>query len=520
MKNYLKYIGISACVMFLSCEPEFDDQVQENDIYVSGDADFSNFVSVGNSLTSGYADNALYVQGQKNSFPNTMASKFALVGGGEFKQPLMADNLGGLLLGGQQIADNRLVLSVTSGEPSPEILAGTPETEITDKLTGTYNNMGVPGAKSFHLVAPGYGNPAGIATGQANPYFSRFASSESATVIEDAAAQNPSFFSLWIGNNDILSFATSGGLGVDQTGNLDPTTYGSEDITDPNVFASVYNDLLGALTANASGGVVFNIPDVTNIPFFTTVPNNALALDQAQAQGLTGFFQAFTGIATQALIQQGVPPAQAQALASQYEITFNEGPNKFLIAVEESQENPFGFRQMTDEELLLLTIDQGALQNSGYGSVTLSPEVMQVLGILQQGGTPTPQQAALVLDAVNPIADKDALDTDEIQMVQAAKESYNATIEGLAQANGLAFVDVDALMEEVSTTGIVYESGIMTSTFATGGAFSLDGVHLTPRGYAFIASEAIRSINATYDSTVPTVNIGNFGTVTYSDQVQ
>ena len=114
MKNYLKYIGISACAMFLSCEPEFDNQVQENDIYVSGDADFTNFVSVGNSLTAGYADNALYVQGQESSFPNIMATKFELVGGGEFKQPMMADNLGGLLLGGQQISENRLVLSVTS----------------------------------------------------------------------------------------------------------------------------------------------------------------------------------------------------------------------------------------------------------------------------------------------------------------------------------------------------------------------------------------------------------------------
>ncbi len=29
--------------------------------------------------------------------------------------------------------------------------------------------------------------------------------------------------------------------GVDQTGNLDPSTYGGNDITDPNVFASVYS---------------------------------------------------------------------------------------------------------------------------------------------------------------------------------------------------------------------------------------------------------------------------------------
>src|SRR5699024_1264388 len=99
----------------------------------------------------------------------------------------------------------------------------------------------IPGAKSFHLVAPGYGNVSGVLQGTANPYFARFSSSENTTVISDAASQNPTFFSLWIGNNDVLGYATSGGSGVDQTGNLDPSTYGSNDITDPNVFAAVYS---------------------------------------------------------------------------------------------------------------------------------------------------------------------------------------------------------------------------------------------------------------------------------------
>ena len=37
--------------------------------------------------------------------------------------------------------------------------------------------MGVPGAKSFHLVTPGYGSVAGVANGTANPWFARFATS-------------------------------------------------------------------------------------------------------------------------------------------------------------------------------------------------------------------------------------------------------------------------------------------------------------------------------------------------------
>jgi hypothetical protein len=516
MKNYIKYLPLLA-IGLLSCEPEFDDAIEENEVYTAGEADFSNYVSLGNSLTAGFADNALYIQGQQNSYPNIIAGQFALVGGGVFTQPLMADNLGGLLLNGMQIANNRLVLSTVSGSPAPTLIAGTPQTEITNKLSGPFNNMGVPGAKSFHLVAPGYGNVAGVELGQANPYFVRFSSSETTAILADAVAQNPSFFSLWIGNNDILGYATSGGTGEDQAGNLDPSTYGSTDITDPNVFGGVYTQLINELNANASGGVVYNIPNVTDIPFFTTVPNNALVLDAASAGSLTGFFQAVAGIFTQGLIQQGLPPTQAQALAAQYAITFNEGPNRFVIDVPVTQTNPLGFRQMQMGELLLLTINQGALAQ-GYGSVALSPAVLQVLGILQQGGTPTQEQAQLVLGAVNGIDDKDALDSGELNAISNARSSYNSTIQSLAEANGLAFVDADALLNRVGQ-GLSFPGGIITSDFVTGGAFSLDGVHLTPRGYALIANETLRVINQTYGSNLPEVNVGEYATITLSDNV-
>jgi hypothetical protein len=221
----------------------------------AGSADFSKYVSLGNSLTAGYSDNALFIEGQANSFPAILASQFALVGGGEFKIPYMNDNVGGLLLGGNLIAGPRLFFNGTG--PAP--VSGIPSTEVSSVLAGPFNNMGVPGAKSYHLVAPGYGNVAGVALGQSNPYYVRFASSPSATVLGDAVAQNPTFFSLWIGNNDVLGYATSGGVGTNQLGNLNPATYGGSDITDPNVFASVYSSLLDGLTAGGAKGVVANM---------------------------------------------------------------------------------------------------------------------------------------------------------------------------------------------------------------------------------------------------------------------
>lgn len=501
-----KYIGLLALsIGFLSCE-ETESPIPEQVLLPelsSGSVDFSNYVALGASFTAGFTDGAVFIAGQENSFPNILAQQFSKVGGGDFSQPLMADNFGGLAAGGNRIPgfNPRLVFDRSTGTPVPlESIIG-PVTVTTDivvnKPTGPFSNMGVSGAKSFHLLFDGYGNPANLATATANPYFVRMATSPTATMLGDAMAQNPTFFTLSeLGGNDVLAYATSGGIGVDQTGNVNPASYGFNDITDPNVFASVFSVAVNSLTANGAKGAVTNVPYVKDLPFFTTIPNNALVLDAATAAQLTGVFQAVSGIFLQGAVAQGVPPAQAQALAAQYAITFNEGSNRWIIDVPVSQTNPLGFRQMTAEELLLLTIDQGALAQ-GYGTVALTPEVLQVLGLLQQGGTPTPQQAGLVIAAVNGIDDKDALDSDELNSIRTATDAYNATMLNVVSANeNVVLVDLNAVLTEMAISGINFDGFNLSTELVTGGAVSLDGIHLNPRGYAFMANKILEALDA------------------------
>ena len=52
----------------------------------AGSANFSKYVALGNSITAGYADNALYREGQDNSYPSILAHQFALAGGGALVQ--------------------------------------------------------------------------------------------------------------------------------------------------------------------------------------------------------------------------------------------------------------------------------------------------------------------------------------------------------------------------------------------------------------------------------------------------
>ena len=521
MKNIIKLLIGLVAIGFVSCEADFENPVTDNGFYTSGTADLSKYVAVGNSLTAGYADGALYITGQENSYPNIMAGQFALAGGGTFTQPLMNDNTGGLLLSGNQIAANRFVLSVgANGSPGPVRLVGTPTTDVTAGAIGPYNNMGVPGAKSFHLSAPGYGNAAGILSGAANPYYARIATSATSTVIGDAASISATFFSLWIGNNDILSYATSGGAGVNQTGNFDPSTYGPNDITDPNVFAAAYSAQVDALTAGGAKGVLINIPDVTSIPYFTTVPHAPLdptnpsfgplipTLNATYAQ-LNGAL-AFLGFPERA-IQFSQTAASEVVVKDASLVDLSAQLTQVLIGggLDPGTATVFGLqygqaREATASDLLVL------VSSSIIGQENAARKAQLIaLGVSEA------QAAQLSVNGVTyPLENQYVLTPTEQTAVATAAAGYNATIQAIAASKDLAFVDAKSKLADVANIGIAYDGGVLTDAFVTGGAFSLDGVHPTPRGYAFTANLIIDAINLKYGATIPKVAIGNYATVT------
>ena len=70
MKNNIKLLIGLVVLGFVSCEADFENPVTDNGFYTSGNADLTKYVAVGNSLTAGYADGALYITGQNNSYPN------------------------------------------------------------------------------------------------------------------------------------------------------------------------------------------------------------------------------------------------------------------------------------------------------------------------------------------------------------------------------------------------------------------------------------------------------------------
>ena len=49
MKNKFIYFAVIAALGFASCEPEFDKEVN-NESYSAGEANFTSYVAIGNSL--------------------------------------------------------------------------------------------------------------------------------------------------------------------------------------------------------------------------------------------------------------------------------------------------------------------------------------------------------------------------------------------------------------------------------------------------------------------------------------
>ncbi|MBX2844856.1 MAG: hypothetical protein KTR13_01475 [Saprospiraceae bacterium] len=490
-KNTLIIAGLA--VAFTACESDvtIDD-------FSQGEADFTSYVAIGNSLTAGYISGDVPRSGQIASYPNIISSSMNVVGGSSsFIQPLFQDEAGlgqGLALGFGADCVGTVGLAVV-----PAGLAPNP----TVDGTAPFNNMGVPGIRSFEVFIDGYGS--------LNPYFGRFQNGPTSNVVGDALAAQPTFFTVWLGNNDVLGFATSGGVAGNTPCVPTATNPCLGSITDPSVVEQSIAGTLQALTLNGAKGVIANIPNVTDIPFFTTVPAQLFPLDEANAANLTGAFTAVAGIVTQNLALGGVPLAQAEAIASQYAIEWTEGANYPIVAVEATQTNPLGWRQMTAGELLVLTTDTDAVRCQGYGTMVLTPDVLQTLGLLAMGGTPTPAEAAAVVAAVSPIADGDTLLADELAAIQSATSAYNSSIASLANQFGLGVADMNGFFSEVTAnSGITFSGATYSPTFVTGGLFSLDGVHPTSRGYSIIANKFMETINETYGSNLPMVDPNEF----------
>jgi hypothetical protein len=412
------FVALAVVASMAACKPHIKEAAPN-----SGEADFSRYIAVGNSLTSGYADGGLYLEGQQNSYPLMIATQMKAAGGGEFYTPFFEES--------QSNGSGYLQFTGFSATGSPILTPVTTNLAVTGALPGggpayakytgaEINNYGVPGIKLKHITTANYGF--------ANGFFGRLLSSDpTSTYLNFVTAKPYTFFSCWLGNNDILLYAANGAV-----------TVGDDSPTDKGIFSQLYSLAINTLTAKGAKGVVATIPDVASTAYFNTVTIPAL---QAAAGGPVDIY-----------IQPGIGL-----------------PRKATAA------------------------DKFTLKLSSAG----------VMGKPNAAGYPYGFHPA------NPVASQFVLDEAEVIQVNDYIASYNDVIKKAAAAKGLAIFDANAMLKEFANPQVINGATVSTK-FVTGNLFSLDGIHLTPMGYAIAANGFIKAINQTYGSNLSVVNIANY----------
>ena len=290
-------------------------------------------------------------------------------------------------------------------------------------------------------------------------------------------------------------------------------------------FNESFGALVNTLTSNGAKGVVTNVPYVKDLPHFTTVPFKPLSpanpdfVDQIPT--LNGIFGQLNQVFA-FLESQGIPNA------TERQIVFSQTEASAVVIHDESLANLstniadvlklsptfpafvealglpaevapvvadlFGFvygqaRQANENDLLVLP------SSAVIGTVNTN----SVAFLMSQG---VPQQLAGQFSAEGitfPLEDKWVLLPSEQDDIKIATDAYNVTIASIASSNdNVALVDLNSILTEASTMGIDFDGFNLSTDLVTGGTVSLDGFHLTARGYAFMANKFLEAIDTSF----------------------
>jgi hypothetical protein len=436
MKKYIfSFVALGIVILgFTSCKPKYN----EPNLSV-GDINTERFVMIGDGHSGGYMDDALYREGQMTSLGYLLGQQFELAGGAALTTKLIGESSVGANANGQ----SRLKLDFKEdclGEVSlsPVRVAQMGDISIIATVSfageALYRDFGIPGMRAAHVISPNYA--------QFNPYFARIASSNNVSPLQDILSTNPTFVALFLGMEECLSYAKTGG-----SVNLMPTAA---------EFAFAYNSIAQQLNAQSTKAVVATIPDVSVMPYFRTIPYNGLNLGESNANLLTLVFGALG-------------------------YTFTVGPNGFMI--DDPDANDFGIRQIQEGELLLLNIPLDSVKCNQMGSLL-------------------------------PFRNEFVLTLAEQSYLSARINAYNSVIRSLAQTYNWAVVETNGFYQKL-LTGFMFNGVNFSTQFVTGGAFSLDGIHLNSKGNALLANEFIKVINQYYGANIPGINANAYNGVKF-----
>lgn len=231
--------------------------------------DLSSYVAVGTSLSSGYESGGLVDRHQVHSFPSLFARQIGksvqLNGQGSFTQSTVNfDGIPALL----EIKQYSPLIINRDGRTT-----GSP-TNLSQNFA--YHNLGVPGSILLDLVdTTHYHSTLPPVNRTTFTYFNLIQRTRGSLLLQ-ALSLAPSLLSLEFGANEVLGPTTQAGVAP---GNTTAAGYGQ-------LMTFALNSIRGA--SPGTRVAVFNVPDVTSIPFFTTFPPFTVSLTTRQPLPLVG----------------------------------------------------------------------------------------------------------------------------------------------------------------------------------------------------------------------------------------
>jgi len=379
---------------------------------------FQSYVAIGNSITAGYSASGITDATQRQSYAFLLAQQMAT----RFAYPSLAGRGCNPPVANFQTQAGAGTITATQRPTICDLRTAASATDIL-------NNVAVPNASSYDPTdADG--------TVFSNILTSLFLGGK--TQVQRALEAEPTFASIWIGNNDVLGFALRDGRATAPTGLAGMTAVAT--------FQTNYTAMLDELIAGAPGlkGILIGVGQVASLPLM--VP--------AAAFSVPAFKAGFDGLAG--------TPTTLDASCTAGGAGANSLVNVFM-----------------------------AFQIRTLGAAGGFPPIVACVAGGQSGLIPAPVGDVLVLDAAElatisaRITAYNAHISSEATRIGFAYYDPNATLATLRAAG--------TVITNIPTLGI-------TGTFGTG--MALDGVHPGPTLHRTIANELIPVINAKYSTTL------------------
>jgi hypothetical protein len=405
---------------------------------------FTKYVALGDSFAAGFSAGCLVDRNQHFSYPATLARQFGI---SDFQQPTVSDP------GLPTCTGLKSLVPLTFGLISTKTGAPTNAT-----LARSYDNLAVPNAKAGDVsdVTSSADPPSATCAACGSLALADLVLRGKGSQLTQALSLNPTFITLGIVGNDVLTVAGAGFL-------LDGVT-----ATPLPVFTAKYNAVAAALKANGRTGVFLGTADGLHLlPLTSTLPPVVLDPTTNKPLIVSGQTVPLLGPRTTPTCSTAPCPLPAGTLVTL-------GANAPQAA-----------------------LGGKSLLGVGFGIPCAVAPVAQ----FPQCGRPLPDGGFTPPATVNVGV---LLYPDEVTAIDQRIKDMNVVIKAAAAANGFLYFDFYAVSQDFAAHGRSFGGITITKDFVTGGAFAYgNAVHPSNIGYMILADELIQFINSSYGVSIP-----------------